>query len=111
MSVREIGSSDEFAEALNEASGPGRVVVAVFGGEGCMPCRALQPTLEELAAEHPHRLCVLHVDVDAVPTLATRLHVQLLPTVLFFRAGRQVDRTDRGVTPDSLQMRVLQFLH
>jgi thioredoxin 2 len=66
----------------------------------CGPCRIMAPVLEELAAEMPGRVRVGKLNVDENPVTAERFNVRSIPTLLVFKAGREVDRIV-GVRPKS----------
>ncbi len=63
------------------------IVLVKFTGAWCPPCRALEPTLDAIAAARPS-LIVLTVDVDEQQLLAQRYGVRTVPTLLLFRDGR-----------------------
>jgi thioredoxin 1 len=63
-----------------------------FGASWCGPCWLLEPVLEELAEEYGAQVKVMKADFDASHRTATELGVRSLPTVVFFKNGREVDR-------------------
>jgi thioredoxin 1 len=56
------------------------------------PCDLLAPIFEEIADEHSNMVKFAKFDVDANPITATRFSVRSLPTIVVFKAGREVDR-------------------
>jgi len=58
----------------------------------CPPCRALAPTIAELARIHEPQLRVAKLDIDRAPDLASGLRVTAVPTLLLFDRGREVAR-------------------
>ena len=64
----------------------------------CGPCRMIGPILEELAAEMAGRVRIAKLNIDENPATTGRFHIQSIPALLLFRAGREVDRMV-GVRP------------
>jgi thioredoxin 2 len=58
----------------------------------CGPCRMMAPVLEELAAELAGRVRVAKLNVDENPATAARFNVRSIPTLLVFKAGREIER-------------------
>ncbi len=69
-----------------------RPVVVDFSAAWCGPCRALAPTMEELAREFDGQAGVVQVDVDEHPELAERFRVASIPCLIVFRGGQEVRR-------------------
>ncbi len=73
-------------------AGPDGLVLVDLWSPGCVPCRALAPILEDLAADYAEEVAVCKVDVEAEPDLPARLGIQGVPTLALFRNGQEVDR-------------------
>ena len=69
-----------------------RPVLVDFTATWCMPCKALAPVLEKLAAETRGTLDVVAVDGDDAPAISNRYKVRAFPTVVAFVGGREVGR-------------------
>jgi thioredoxin 1 len=80
----------ELDSALEKAGD--RLAVIDFSAPWCGPCRILEPLLGELAAELEGSVDFWKVDVDRSQQLAIRFGVQAVPTLLFLKSGRVVDR-------------------
>lgn len=58
----------------------------------CGPCRMLAPTFEALAKDYKGKVSFAKLDTDESPKTAMALSIHSIPTLLFFRDGKQVDR-------------------
>jgi thioredoxin len=58
----------------------------------CVPCRGMEPVIEELATSLAGRVRVAKLNVDRSPEAAARLRIQGVPTVIVFKGGREVAR-------------------
>ena len=67
-------------------------VLVDFWADWCRPCHALAPAIEELAADFLGKAKVGKLDVDVNPDLAAQYAIRSIPTLLFFKDGRVVDR-------------------
>ena len=64
----------------------GKPVVVDFWAPWCGPCKAIEPTLEELA-EANAGVEFVKLDIDENPRTADRLGVLSIPTVMLFAGG------------------------
>lgn len=85
----QIDTSSDW-EALLQ-NNPKTLVVADFNASWCGPCESITPEFEKLALANPAVVCV-KVDVDVNDEVTEKLGVTALPTFLFFRGGKQVDK-------------------
>ncbi len=80
------------AGILDRVLAAGKAALVVFETPDCGPCVSLRPVLEELAREFRNRMPVLRVAEAGEGWLAARYHLSFVPTLLFFRNGREVAR-------------------
>lgn len=73
-------------------------VMIDFWAEWCMPCRAIGPTIDQLAVEYQGKAKVGKVDVDSNRSLALQFNVQSIPCVVVVKGGQVVSRT-MGIKP------------
>ena len=71
-------------------------VLVDFWGPRCGPCLALSPQVDRLEESYRDRLKVTKLDASKNRRLCLDLRVAGLPTFLFYRDGKEVDRLTGG---------------
>jgi thioredoxin 1 len=88
-------TTESFKSAINTATTP---VLVDFWAPWCGPCKAIAPTLEELATELDGKLQIAKVNIDDHDSIAAEYGVRAIPTMILFKAG-QVAETLVGMMP------------
>jgi thioredoxin len=68
-------------------------VLVDFYAEWCMPCKKMQPFLEEIAKERTE-VKVLRINADENMDLCKELGIEALPVVLYYAGGKLMWRKD-----------------
>ncbi|MCX6567024.1 MAG: thioredoxin family protein [Candidatus Aminicenantes bacterium] len=64
-----------------------------LGADKCIPCKAMQPIMKEIAVEYEGQVQVVFYDVWKNPEPARKYGIQLIPTQVFIdKTGREVFR-------------------
>ena len=69
----------------------------------CGPCRAIAPVIAQLAEEYDGKIVVGKCDVEENDDIAIEYRVSSIPTILFFKEGKLVDRLVGAVPKNKLQ--------
>jgi thioredoxin 1 len=69
-----------------------KLVFVDFWASWCGPCRALAPTIVELAGEYAGKVLIGKLDVDENPATAEKFQVFSIPTMIVFKDGKEAER-------------------
>lgn len=82
-------SATEFESKVLQSDVP---VLVDFWAEWCQPCKAIGPSVEQLASEYSGKAKVFKVNVDNEGEIATKYGILSIPALLVFKGGKEVDR-------------------
>lgn len=67
-------------------------VVVNFSATWCMPCKMMSPMIDKVSTEFEDTVKVVKIDVDDSPDTAKSFSIRGVPTFIFFKEGKEVDR-------------------
>ena len=67
-------------------------VVVDFWAEWCGPCRMIGPLIDELASEYEDKAIIGKMNVDENDNVPGEFGIRSIPTILFFKNGKLVDK-------------------
>ncbi len=62
-------------------------VLVDFWAEWCMPCKALGPTIDEIATEYSGKVKVGKLNTEANTETPVKYGIQAIPTIMLFNGG------------------------
>jgi thioredoxin 1 len=67
-------------------------VLVDFWATWCQPCRALAPTVAQVAQQYEGKAKVVKLDVDNNNEVAQRYGIKGIPTLIVFKGGNEAER-------------------
>ncbi|MCW5936288.1 MAG: thioredoxin [Fimbriimonadaceae bacterium] len=100
MAANMAVSTADFEKEVLQSDVP---VLVDFWAEWCGPCKAIGPSIEQIASEMAGKAKVYKVDVDAEGDLATRYGIMSIPALVVFKGGQEVDRMVGAGSKDTIK--------
>jgi thioredoxin 1 len=94
-------------ETFETALAEGKLMMVDFWAEWCVPCQMLGPVIESLADRYEGRAVIGKINTDEEQALAMSFQITGIPTVIFFKDGKEIDRLE-GVMPPDAFIQVLE---
>ena len=107
VSANEAPAGRNIMVAQKKTAAPPMVVqfpaLVDVGAKQCIPCKMMEPVLEELKTEYAGVLRVEFIDVQVDPERATKLGVRGIPTQIFYdAAGKERSRHMGYISEDGI---------
>ena len=68
-------------------------VVVDFSASWCGPCKMIGPLYDQLSLDRKHKnILFVKVDIDQNPDIAARYQIKSMPTFVFMKNRREIDR-------------------
>ena len=82
-------TSSNFQKHISRSDIP---VVIDFWATWCGPCKTMAPAFEHAAQALEPQVRLAKIDTDQAPTISSQFQIRSIPTLVFFRNGREVAR-------------------
>lgn len=85
-------------------------VVVDFWATWCAPCKMIAPIVDELAKEYHDKVKIGKVNVDENPKTATHYSIMSIPTLIFIKNGKVMDKVVGVLSKADLKRKIEENL-
>ncbi len=94
-------NKDTFEEEVLKAEG---FVLVDYWSDGCEPCKALMPSIEELSGKYDGKVKFCKLNTSKARRLAIGQRVMGLPAILLYKDGEKIDEcTKEDATQSNIE--------
>lgn len=86
------------------------VVLVDFYATWCGPCNTIAPVIEQFSKKYVGQVKVGKVNVDGERGLASRMNIEVLPTLIFFKNGQAAETLCGAVSLHELERQASSLL-
>lgn len=94
--------SANFDKFLNENIN----VIVDFYADWCGPCKMMAPIYEQVAREYSPSIIFAKLNVDQSPDIAERFFIMGVPTIIYFKSGKAVEKIVGAVNKSILKQKI-----
>lgn len=88
-----------FGEIINSD----KPVLIDFFATWCGPCKSLSPIIQDVAKDMGESVRVIKIDVDKNQSISQKYQIRGVPTMIIFKAGKQLWRQSGVVPKDQIK--------
>ena len=104
--MKSINSNKQFNDLVQQE----KPVLIDFYADWCGPCKMLMPTVEKLAKEFDGSVEIQKLNIDKNKAIAAKFNVRSIPTLLFIKDKKIVERINGMTSETSLRKKLKGML-
>ncbi len=82
-------TEETFADEVLKSDVP---VIVDFWAVWCSPCKVMSGLLREIGPDYIGKLKIVKLNTEENPNIAVKYQIRSIPTLIFFRKGKPVDK-------------------
>lgn len=98
------------SENVKELLASDKPLVLDFWAEWCAPCRAISPVIEKLSHDFEVKVNIGKCNIGVYDEIAVDFSIRAVPTILFFKGGKLVDKQVGSIDEEALRARIKNLL-
>jgi thioredoxin 1 len=98
---------EDFEQFVGTSNMP---VLVEFWADWCSPCHMIAPVVEEIAGEFAGKIQVARLDLEKNQKVGENLKVRSIPTLIFFKDGKEIERSIGFKSRDDLRRLIEKHL-
>ena len=98
------------SENVKELLAFDKPLVLDFWAEWCAPCRAISPVIEKLSHDFEGKVNIGKCNIGVYDEIAVDFSIRAVPTILFFKGGKLVDKQVGSIDEEALRARIKNLL-
>ncbi|MHC4207989.1 MAG: thioredoxin family protein [Planctomycetota bacterium] len=93
-----------------QLTGKGLPVLIDLGSDQCIPCKMMEPIIEELKTEYAQTMTVHFLDARKLPALSKLYGIKLIPTQIFYdSSGKELFRHEGFFSKEDILAKWKEF--
>lgn len=93
-------NEENFQTEVLEEKAP---VLVEFYSDGCLGCKQISPVLGDLEEQYEEQIKIVKVNAAFSEGLKEKYQVQVYPTILLFRKGKEVKRLEGLISQEVIE--------
>ena len=107
MAIKDIRDENFEAEILDKRPS---LALVDFWATWCVPCKALNPIIEELSEKYNGQVTFAKINVEENPRTPSRYQVFSIPNLIFFKDGQVYAQLVGSAKPKEIESLILSGL-
>ena len=95
---------------ITELESSDTLLLIDFWADWCCPCKALSPMIDELSEEYSGKVNIGKCDVEENDDLSVKYAIRNVPTIIFIKNGKVIDRIVGATTRQALVEKIESYL-